>query len=334
MANFPTSVPSLKTDYTDNVDDVMADNQNEPNGEINAIGDFIGANGASLFTNRPAKTTLNDSDVMGLNDAAASNVLKKITWANIKAALKSYFDGFYSTPDGWFAAGETWTYASADDPTFTFTISGDKTSKYSAGMRIKLTQTTTKYFIITKVEYSAPNTTVTIYGGTDYDLANAAISDPYYSVQKAPFGFPLDPTKWTVEVSDTSTRSQANPTQGVWYNLGTTNSQIIIPIGVWRVGYRVSGFITRDSAAELAQYVTLSTANNSNSDPRFCIRNYNNAGNVALLTPFTISDVTLALTAKTTYYLNSMTDVIGISNIYYFNNSDIPMTIRAICAYL
>jgi hypothetical protein len=96
--------------------------------------------------------------------------------------------------NGWIPAGETWTYNSADDPTYTFTISGDKTDKYSAGMRIKLTQTTAKYFIITKVAYSSPNTTITVYGGTDYDLANAAITSPYYSTQKAPQGFPLNPT--------------------------------------------------------------------------------------------------------------------------------------------
>ena len=95
--------------------------------------------------------------------------------------------------NGWTPALETWTYASADDPTYTFTISGDLTDKYSAGMRIKLTQTTAKYFIITKVAYSSPNTTITVYGGTDYDLANATITNPYYSVVKAPQGFPLDP---------------------------------------------------------------------------------------------------------------------------------------------
>ena len=48
---------------------------------------------------------------------------------------------------GWISAGETWTYASADDPTYTFTISGDLTTKYYAGMRISLTQTTEKFFI-------------------------------------------------------------------------------------------------------------------------------------------------------------------------------------------
>ncbi|WP_442766606.1 hypothetical protein, partial [Mitsuokella multacida] len=113
------------------------------------------------------------------------------------------------TPDAWIA-GETWTYLGADAPTYTFTISGDKTSKYSPGMRIKLTQTTVKYFIIVAVSYSYPNTTVTIYGGTDYTLENAAITDPYYSMVKAPAGFPLDPAKWTV--SATLSGVQSNPT--------------------------------------------------------------------------------------------------------------------------
>ncbi len=66
---------------------------------------------------------------------------------------------------GWIPTDEIWIFANADDPEFTFTISGDKTSKYSAGMKIKLTQqTTTKYFIITKVSYSSTDyyTEVTI----------------------------------------------------------------------------------------------------------------------------------------------------------------------------
>src|SRR3989304_2551793 len=99
---------------------------------------------------------------------------------------------------GWVNADETWVYASADDPTFTFTIAGvDLTGKYSAGMRIKLTQTTAKYFIITKVAFST-DTTITIYGGTDYDLANAAMPAPFYSTVKAPLSFPLDPLLWSV----------------------------------------------------------------------------------------------------------------------------------------
>lgn len=140
------------------------------------------------------------------------------------------------TWDGWISANETWTYASADDPTFTFTITGDKSAKYSAGMRIKLTQTTAKYFIITKVAVST-DTTITVYGGTDYDLANAAITSPYYSTQKAPHGFPLDPTKWTVTTTDTTLRSQASPTADTWYNLGSVTMSL--PIGIWNSSYQV-----------------------------------------------------------------------------------------------
>ncbi len=98
------------------------------------------------------------------------------TWATVE-----------SGGDGWTAAGETWTYAS---PT-TFTISGDKTSKYQKGDKIKLTNDgSVKYFYIIGVSYSDPNTTVTVTGGSDYSLANAAITSPYYSKIENPQGFP------------------------------------------------------------------------------------------------------------------------------------------------
>lgn len=41
------------------------------------------------------KATPVDADVMPLSDSAASNVPKKVTWANIKATLKAYFDTLY-----------------------------------------------------------------------------------------------------------------------------------------------------------------------------------------------------------------------------------------------
>jgi hypothetical protein len=44
-----------------------------------------------------AKTTPVDADTIGLIDSAASNVLKKLTFANLKAWLKSYFDTLYAS---------------------------------------------------------------------------------------------------------------------------------------------------------------------------------------------------------------------------------------------
>lgn len=41
------------------------------------------------------KTTPVDADELALVDSAASNALKKLTWANVKATLKTYFDTLY-----------------------------------------------------------------------------------------------------------------------------------------------------------------------------------------------------------------------------------------------
>ena len=88
---------------------------------------------------------------------------------------------------GWVAAGETWTYTSAT----TFTISGDLTAKYQVGDKIRLKQSGSyKYFHIVGVSYGAPNTTITVTGGSDYSVANASITDNYYSRAEHPFGFP------------------------------------------------------------------------------------------------------------------------------------------------
>jgi hypothetical protein len=43
-----------------------------------------------------AKTTPIDADTLPMNDTAAANVGKKVTWANIKATLKTYFDTLYA----------------------------------------------------------------------------------------------------------------------------------------------------------------------------------------------------------------------------------------------
>ena len=44
-----------------------------------------------------SKATPVDADEIPIVDSAASNVLKKLTWANIKAALKTYFNTLYKT---------------------------------------------------------------------------------------------------------------------------------------------------------------------------------------------------------------------------------------------
>jgi hypothetical protein len=234
-----------------------------------------------------------------------------------------------STLTGWMTAGETWTYASADAPTFTFTVSGDKTTKYSVGMRIKLTQTTDKYFIITKVEYSDPNTTVTVYGGTDYPLVDATITNPFYSVMKAPYGFPLSPSKWTVETVSTTNRTTSTPTANAWYNAESIN----VPIGIWSVNYQATLRYSRNSTA-LSERSTLSTANNSESDSNWTASFF-----IQLATGDTVrienvnKNGVLSLTTKATYYLNYSTTQSSMSDIAVRGDNN-PTIIRAVSAYL
>lgn len=255
-----------------------------------------------------------------VGDPGTTPVSRKATLATIRKTLMV---------DGWIEAGSTWTYASADAPTFTFTITGDLTGKYSPGMRIKLTQTTVKYFIITAVSFGSPNTTVTIYGGTDYTLANAAISANYYSMSKAPFGFPLSPAKWTVQVTDGTNRQQVSPTANTWYNLNSLS--ITIPIGIWQVRYQTFLGVDRAASGAIDAYATLSTANNSESDNQFTTAVWDTAstGEVVTVSRTKI----LALASKTVYYLNTRTTQTGMSDIYNFATPT-PTIIDAVCAYL
>lgn len=52
-----------------------------------------------------SKATPVDADALPIVDSAASNTLKKVTWANVKATLKSYFDSLY----GALATVNNWT---------------------------------------------------------------------------------------------------------------------------------------------------------------------------------------------------------------------------------
>lgn len=93
-----------------------------------------------------------------------------------------------SSSDGWTDdTANTWTYASAT----TFTCAGvDRTSVFTVGVRLRLKQGGSyKYFVVVSSAFST-DTTVTVTGGTDYTLANASITDNYYSYAGNPQGYP------------------------------------------------------------------------------------------------------------------------------------------------
>jgi hypothetical protein len=94
--------------------DTGATGANGTNGTNGADGIGTASSVGTLINSLTAKTTPVDADMVGLMDSAASNIWKKLSWANIKVALKSYFDTLYSaiTQPSWTAPAlqGTWVY--------------------------------------------------------------------------------------------------------------------------------------------------------------------------------------------------------------------------------
>lgn len=120
------------------------------------------------------------------DDMASDSAVHAPSQQSVKAYVDTEISGISIASDGWSASADTWVYASAS----TFTIAGvDRTAVYTKGTRLKFTQTTEKYAVVLSSSFST-NTTVTIQVNTDYTIANATITSPYYSYQANPQGYP------------------------------------------------------------------------------------------------------------------------------------------------
>lgn len=106
---YPGALDSF-TPKTDDVDDVLANDVNELQDGLEAVQAELGTDPAGTYATvkerlddgnmatvhaSTSKATPVDADELPLSDSAASNALKKLTWANLKATLKTYFDTLY-----------------------------------------------------------------------------------------------------------------------------------------------------------------------------------------------------------------------------------------------
>lgn len=141
-----------------------------------------------------------------------------------------------------------------------FTVSGDVTDQIAVGDKLKITDTTTKYLYVTAVTYGAPNTTITVTGGTDYVVAGNP-TNIYYSKATSPVGFPtyfnFNPSR---AVSGGTAPTYTYHDQNIfWMNGRTVHGQII-----WR---NLSGGTAGNGANPLTftPPVTMSSTNYNNS---------------------------------------------------------------------
>lgn len=150
-----------------------------PNGSVVSYGISDGANsevGRGTYTT--AGTTLSRDTVL-----ASTNAGGKINCSgNEQVFITALAEDFTELSGDWKTGVGAWAYASAT----TITVPSGAASIYRVGDKIKLTQTTVKYFYVVGVA----DTVLTVTGGSDYAVANAVITVPYYSHAATPVGFP------------------------------------------------------------------------------------------------------------------------------------------------
>lgn len=180
-----------------------------------AANDFLVASGAGVFVKKTLAETLTilgKAAASGLASLDASSLVvqnpagatatptaSKIPIADANAQLNAWVSG---SIDGWIAANQTWTYASAT----TITVPSGAASIYSKGDKIKLTQTTVKYFYVVTVA----DTVLTVTGGSNYTVADAAISANFYSKAMSPLNFP----QWFAYAPAISNETDTQPSIG------------------------------------------------------------------------------------------------------------------------
>jgi hypothetical protein len=162
-----------------------------------------------------------------------------------------------TTETGWVLVSDTWYDAS----TSSITVPSGAASRYSVGMKIRIKQTSYKYFFITKVE----DTTLTVWGGTDYTVADADITEAHFSMMKSPLGFPMDPAKWSITSSSFTQQIVSDPAYNLAYN--PNNITITVPIGSWKISLKNNIYSNRIASRTLALYCMLSSTAVTSSTP-------------------------------------------------------------------
>lgn len=101
------------------------------------------------------------------------------TWILWRSIPSDYQDGL----DGWNLVSDTWSYSASNK----ITVPSGAQSKYPNYCKIRWKQGGAFKYAYAK---ATSDTELTIYAGSDYSVANSAITDVYYSVSECPLGFP------------------------------------------------------------------------------------------------------------------------------------------------
>ena len=178
---------------------------------------------------------------------------------------------------------------SADTP-FTQTVSG-------------ITAGTTNYSITTAISSDGLTETVQVPEG-DTIPTSGGVSAVSYSTQKVPYGFPASRNKWQVEWHSKATQT-LTASNNTWSS-GLVNGSLAFtaPLGEWAGSFDILHYNDRGATVYFDSYVTLLTANNSESDPTWT--SFNRRGYGSGTTFGGVHHVKarpLSVSSATTYYI-------------------------------
>jgi len=259
-----------------------------------------------------SKATPVDADEIPLVDSAASNVLKKITWANVKATLKTYFDTLYigmrsgtyaqmialSSPQaGWsfFCTdvgknGSNWTYTG---------------TSWALQSEIKLLST---YLTFLK----APSGTIDVTTGVL--TLGTALSNTYLMGQSNKYYMYFPAGAWTGSTSGWYYVTMSSTTSGLVYSNTYTTGNPVVPTSPTLVTTG-AGAYTGVTAAVLGPNVSITSdiLNNSNGSRlkiSLPISHSNNSAGAKTVAPYVNSIQTAVYNATTSTSGASTSEII------------------------
>lgn len=175
------------------------------------------------------------------------------------------------------------------------------------------------YSIIQTVALAGSDTVLNVQVAEGCTIpTSGGVASVSYATVKSPFGFPVQRDKWRLQAAFRNDAAQGSPTVNVWYNFG--GLQFTIPIGEWRTGYRATTGADRGGAGRTDSSITLSTANNSESDMR--LSGAQATGNAGIFSAGAVSvEDDVSLSSATIYYLNARVGNTSMNTIYIFGSA-------------
>jgi hypothetical protein len=120
-----------------------------------------------------------------------------------------------------------------------------------------------EYGIVTKISYSSPNTTLTLFTGNSNTIPNQTLGTSYYSNARAPYAFPVDAQNWTVNCLILQGYNTSITASSVWQFV--TPGNFVVPTGAWKIGYESYIEFGSSSAAAWDPHLVVT----SNATPNF-----------------------------------------------------------------